>query len=1180
MADQPYRDPKTTKIEDWPWRALEPVREKLDLSEVPDYIQKGFGQFMTEQAGRSKRGEMTPRDLIKAYTIAQSSIGRGGLSHATATKTGMRLPNTGGEVRPEGAFAEWLGSREGQRYLDAAERGTADMTAIGDLQGKFAPFGKHNDQAEKMVLAAKMAQIMGSGLNKALTGSTDEYRDYAEKMKGIAGAKSGFIGSLLGRGDLPTLDARQLNLHALPASVGIGAIMARGKGKGAREAVDRLAARQRAMRLALDPSLDPHYQHLAHHAVWDKASGTETTHDDLMRAMRGYAQGGNVEPTPDQMRQMLANRPQGLKEGAQPEPKLLHPSTPEYQNLLAKYRDKAKLSAAENVQLGLSHPVSKVKLRAPIHELTYQEQEDPNQPMVPERRITPEDLYKSKGAGIGFLGDAARLALLTHVGKEKLPRPVRLQAGVNFMRGVKPEGESSGWASAPSVISDLANKTREAAKIPGVENVLGLTASMTPTGVDYGRPLSKVLVGQLENQQPTKETAKLFNAAMRMKFPDFAGVDRPDLLHDQLMAPGAKSAAMRKAFVGLMDMKPFQAVGMPNVGHARVAISDPEQLHLPTNSIGLGISNLDPTGRVIKNPSKPHEDYTDELAQKHYMGRFEVPMSRGDVFSDFEAMRRAANKDPTDDPRSFDFSLPIQVFNQQWLDTIMPKYLAKRKALLGFAEGGEVKDAEPSQDEMMAHIMLKGMANLKDVGANEAPNMRIKAYVPPAGGPGLPVGGVDFQPEAQGQQMLPGQPPAPGQPPQAGGPPPGAPGQPPASPQGQNPNAPRSNILQMTPQGQAMAAMRASPPPGMPPPKMAEGGSTTPSVEEMKRALGKFLEGSHTPMRLYHGTKATEGGKGKEAIRNLKASKEGALGSGVYMTPNPEFASEYANTSGGNVLPVHARITNPLVIRSKRGQDPMIMALVQLGMTPEKAASMVEKAYEQKGYIGKQVQQRAQAAGHDALMQYRDGDLSEVVHYNPRMIKSATGNRGTYDTSKDDLSMATGGSTTPSVEEMKQALMDKDEPVRMKLKSSDNSASKRMIDDVYSKYPTHPFNAQQRAMAEGEGDDQTLGTFELKPSMSARNAVELSWLSAYPHKQGVGSRTLQKLQEHAAEHNVGLTLFPWEHGGVSQSKLIKFYKKHGFAPNMKGSKTMVWRPEQKADGGTVKDYIRITERKL
>lgn len=164
---------------------------------------------------------------------------------------------------------------------------------------------------------------------------------------------------------------------------------------------------------------------------------------------------------------------------------------------------------------------------------------------------------------------------------------------------------------------------------------------------------------------------------------------------------------------------------------------------------------------------------------------------------------------------------------------------------VGYAEGGAVKAEEPSHDEMLAHIMLRGISSLKDVGANEAPNMKVKTYVPPAGGPGLPVGGVDFQPKLPGQQMLPGQPGqplgAPGQPPAPGGPqgglPPGAPGQPSAPPQGQPPGGPQSNILQMTPQGQAMSAMRATPPPGMPPPKMAGGGSTTPSVEEMRRAI-------------------------------------------------------------------------------------------------------------------------------------------------------------------------------------------------------------------------------------------------------------------------------------------------------------------------------------------------------
>jgi len=88
-----------------------------------------------------------------------------------------------------------------------------------------------------------------------------------------------------------------------------------------------------------------------------------------------------------------------------------------------------------------------------------------------------------------------------------------------------------------------------------------------------------------------------------------------------------------------------------------------------------------------------------------------------------------------------------------------------------YAENGEVK-AEPSQDEMLAHVMLRNMTSLKNVGANEAPNLKVKAYVAPGVGPGLPVGGVDFQPEMPGQQVLPGQPAAPmgAMPPQPGQP--------------------------------------------------------------------------------------------------------------------------------------------------------------------------------------------------------------------------------------------------------------------------------------------------------------------------------------------------------------------------------------------------------------------------
>jgi len=178
----------------------------------------------------------------------------------------------------------------------------------------------------------------------------------------------------------------------------------------------------------------------------------------------------------------------------------------------------------------------------------------------------------------------------------------------------------------------------------------------------------------------------------------------------------------------------------------------------------------------------------------------------------------------------------------------------------------------------------------------------------------------------------------------------------------------------------------------------------------------KFLEGSHTPMRLYHGTTATEDGKRQEAVRRLKPSKEGAFGPGVYMTPDTEYANDYTgapNKTGGNMLPLHAKIMNPLVVDMVGPGDPNVMALMAMGVSKDKAYDIIEKAYEKQGGPGKHVYSRAKALGHDAMIVKRNGKIQEVVHYNPKMIKSAIGNRGTYDTTKDDLSMAKGGSVEP-----------------------------------------------------------------------------------------------------------------------------------------------------------------------
>lgn len=153
--------------------------------------------------------------------------------------------------------------------------------------------------------------------------------------------------------------------------------------------------------------------------------------------------------------------------------------------------------------------------------------------------------------------------------------------------------------------------------------------------------------------------------------------------------------------------------------------------------------------------------------------------------------------------------------------------LHKEGGIIHKAVGGQVQPSINAMRAELAKKMPTSLADLSSIGANEAPSMNVKAYVPPArdgqlpvggvsmGDQPLPIGGIDMS-RQQGQQLMPANlvPPqgAPQGQPQAGGMPS------PLSAGASSPQPP-SNILQMTPQGQALNAM--SPPQ---PAKMADGG--------------------------------------------------------------------------------------------------------------------------------------------------------------------------------------------------------------------------------------------------------------------------------------------------------------------------------------------------------------------
>lgn len=297
-----YLDPESTRIADWQWRPQEDVKAELGLTEVPPHV-VDYGRFMDEQAMRAAKGQMTPRDLLKAYGITRSSMQRKARSLKTAQKYGLELEQLGLEkVRPEGAFSELLGTPEGQAYLDAAQRGQVDDRAIADMMAKFRPYGFQNALGRDLEWGARnlpqrSSEVadMVAAAREGASAPEDWTRFVKDKVTGVDAAKAGFVGAMLGRGDLPTFDARQIILQTGQPTKKATKYLSRKKGEGSVEAVRRLTARMEDLNLALPPELEPYRQHLTHHTVWDKASNEMTTHEDVRNALKNYAGGGLVE---------------------------------------------------------------------------------------------------------------------------------------------------------------------------------------------------------------------------------------------------------------------------------------------------------------------------------------------------------------------------------------------------------------------------------------------------------------------------------------------------------------------------------------------------------------------------------------------------------------------------------------------------------------------------------------------------------------------------------------------------------------------------------------------------------------------------------------------------------------------------------------------------------------------
>lgn len=176
--------------------------------------------------------------------------------------------------------------------------------------------------------------------------------------------------------------------------------------------------------------------------------------------------------------------------------------------------------------------------------------------------------------------------------------------------------------------------------------------------------------------------------------------------------------------------------------------------------------------------------------------------------------------------------------------------------------------------------------------------------------------------------------------------------------------------------------------------KKADGGSMR------EKNLAKFLKDSKVKERLYHGTNADIK---KFDPKKIGQKDSGWYGKGFYFTSKPETASAYASFWGGpeeqdgnhpNVIPVHISLKNPYYWPEHKGM---------LADTKE-----IEK-----------LTKKLKVMGHDGIIVNTNG-RDEYIAFHPHQIKSAIGNRGTYDPTNPDLTMAKGGNV--STDSMRYAL--------------------------------------------------------------------------------------------------------------------------------------------------------------
>jgi len=273
---------------------------------------------------------------------------------------------------------------------------------------------------------------------------------------------------------------------------------------------------------------------------------------------------------------------------------------------------------------------------------------------------------------------------------------------------------------------------------------------------------------------------------------------------------------------------------------------------------------------------------------------------------------------------------------------------------------------------------------------------------------------------------------------------------------------------------------------------------TQTETPEFKAWFGesKVVDADGQPLRVYHGTAADF-----DAFDTSGAMSNG--GQGAYFSSDPNIARAYAGRAtqgsageGGRTVPVYLSIQNPFVIPAgSRSFADRIRAAIDKKFRREIERKEWSEAGKQSAYVSKERIALLEAEGYDGII--NDG-VNEIIAFRPEQIKSAIGNRGTFD------------ATDP----------------RILYQSSGES-----LNDILA-----------------AADDQgiKLSVSEPRDRLSVLSMIDTRGAS---QGEGAGSALMERLGAWADREGVRIALTPEKVGNTSKARLVAFYKRFGFSDN-------------------------------